>query len=103
MNNLALCCRVCRWSGWHVGHIPLRDASLSHGRCLSNFFECTADLWVLQGCRSDVYASLYKAAVPAVGGQSYRQCWADIIQKHGHVGLYKGLASGLVGCIPCAY
>ena len=32
-----------------------------------------------------------------MGGQSYRQCLAEIIQKHGRVGLYKGLTSGMVG------
>ena len=32
----------------------------------------------------------------AVGGQSYRACLTEILQKHGHVGLYKGFTSGLV-------
>ena len=43
------------------------------------------------------------SAVRAVGGQSYRQCLAEIIQKHGHVGLYKGLTSGLVGPLSCKH
>ena len=37
-----------------------------------------------------------------MGGQSYRQCLAEIIQKHGRVGLYKGLTSGLVSSISLA-
>ncbi len=32
----------------------------------------------------------------ALGGQSYRQCLADVLQAHGHRGLYKGFTSGVV-------
>ena len=32
----------------------------------------------------------------ACGGQSYRQCWSDVVKAHGHKGLYNGFVSGLV-------
>ena len=32
----------------------------------------------------------------ALGGQSYRQCLADVLRAHGHRGLYKGFTSGVV-------
>ncbi|CAL8462209.1 g1740 [Coccomyxa elongata] len=32
----------------------------------------------------------------ALGGQSYRQCLADVLQAHGHRGLYKGFTSGVM-------
>jgi hypothetical protein len=32
----------------------------------------------------------------ALGGQSYRECLADVLRCHGHRGLYKGFTSGVV-------
>ena len=39
----------------------------------------------------------------ACGGQSYRQCFSDIIKAHGHKGLYNGFVSGLVRSSLCSY
>ena len=36
----------------------------------------------------------------ACGGQSYRQCFSDVVKAHGHKGLYNGFASGLVRTSP---
>ena len=36
----------------------------------------------------------------ACGGQSYRQCWSDVVKAHGHKGLYNGFVSGLVCSSP---
>jgi hypothetical protein len=41
--------------------------------------------------------------VHAVGGHSYRQCLTEILERHGHAGLYKGFASGLVRPCQCLY
>ncbi len=32
----------------------------------------------------------------ALGGQSYRECLADVLRTHGRRGLYKGFTSGVV-------